>query len=190
MTVKNIEQHMNNKAFTLIEILVAVLIIAILAAIAVPQYQFAVDKANFKKYQAMVHSLSSAYDEYYLAHGQATQNFSDLSISLPQDFTSSYTDRYGNCYSNLQMFCCIYQPRTDNVGKIHCGKSDLSVVYSEQYLGSNYAEVDRTKNKRCYALYNNQKANKFCSKFGTNGSGTTLLVTPQGLRYYDKYDIN
>ena len=181
---------MNNKAFTLIEILVAVLIIAILAAIAVPQYQFAVDKANFKKYQAMVHSLSSAYDEYYLAHGRGTQNFSDLSISLPQDFTSSYTGRYGNCYSNSQMFCCISIPRTNNSGKIHCGKSDTSVVYTEAYLGTNYATADRSKNKRCLAPLSpyNEKANKFCSKLGIRNT-TPIIVTPRGMKSYWSYLI-
>ncbi len=74
---------LNNSAFTLIEILVVILIIAILAAIAVPQYQKAVKRADFAKYKAIVHTLYQAETDYYLIHGQYTDNIDQLDITLP-----------------------------------------------------------------------------------------------------------
>ena len=59
----------NKKAFTLIELLIVVLIIGILAAIALPQYQKAVEKTRLTQNIVNVRALYDALELYRLENG-------------------------------------------------------------------------------------------------------------------------
>ncbi len=69
--------------FTLIELLVVVLIIGILAAVALPQYQRAVAKSRFAEMVLVTKSIENAEKLYFMENGSYTADFSLLSIQLP-----------------------------------------------------------------------------------------------------------
>ncbi|WP_428057525.1 type IV pilin protein [Candidatus Avelusimicrobium fimicolum] len=73
----------NKRGFTLIELLVVVLIIGILAAVAMPQYEKAVKKAKVTKIIPLVTALANAEEVYYMANGYYTGNVSELDVDMP-----------------------------------------------------------------------------------------------------------
>ncbi|MGB2579221.1 prepilin-type N-terminal cleavage/methylation domain-containing protein [Elusimicrobium simillimum] len=71
------------EGFTLVEMLVVVLIIAILSGIAVPNYLKSVDKARAAEIFITVRALEEANYRYYLENKKRTDDINKLDIELP-----------------------------------------------------------------------------------------------------------
>ena len=78
------------KGFTLIELLVVVLIIGILSAVALPQYQTAVDKTKVMTAFQLGRSVKMAEEAYYLANGKYTTNQEELDLSFSDGTGNSF----------------------------------------------------------------------------------------------------
>ena len=99
-----------NKGFTLIELLVVVLIIGILSAVALPQYQKAVEKARAAEALSNISSFAKALEVWKLANPGKNGTFTgrgdlvgQLDIDIPSDWVEGTgDDRYlKSCSKNF-----------------------------------------------------------------------------------------
>ena len=114
--------------FTLIEVLVVVIIIAVLAAVAVPQYQKAVLKSRFSSLLPTTKAVRDGNEAYFMAHGGyanavnqldvTAANNNDMTLELSRDPDYSYVLA---TRPNLENNLIMYQKHSAQFpGEIHC----------------------------------------------------------------------
>lgn len=86
MTLSYNGKSICHAGFTLIELLVVVLIIGILAAVALPQYQKAVLKARSSEALVQGKALFDAEKAYVLSNGVMSMDLDALDVTLPENF--------------------------------------------------------------------------------------------------------
>ncbi len=121
--------------FTLIELLVVVLIIGILAAVALPQYQKAVWKSRFVQAKTLASALAQAEERYYLANGTYTRNYDELDTDLPAATSQCYSE---GCYAYLRWGHCVLNERGVFCTVAKTGYAGGYLSYTIQF---NYSDV-------------------------------------------------
>ena len=175
-------REITTHGFTLIELLVVVLIIGILAAVALPQYQLAVDKSRLSKLLSMVQAVKKAQVAYDLENGTYTDNWNDLSLSFPGTISeASLTSDEG--------WELVLQKRPDESSGIANGvlatDSLLPGIHVHYFFRNSNVWNEHLA---CYALTSNTRANRLCKS--ATGKSNPDEDSGSGENKYNVYFFN
>jgi len=163
------------KGFTLIELLVVVLIIGILSAIALPQYEVAVLKTKYANITLLAETYFKAAQATQLATGEWPGSFDILDVSLPGGFTEK-TTRSGHCGLFKEYYCCLLTQEDGYQGK------GLSCGMRNERLGQ-LLKPDSNGNissRMCMAKTADKAASQVCKSLGYSSTITYNLPGPNG----------
>ena len=91
-----------NQGFTLIELLVVVLIVGILSAVALPQYQTAVERSRATEALTQMNAVRTSLERYHSQKNTWPSSFSKLDVDIPCTNSSEGTcSKYGGKYFTL-----------------------------------------------------------------------------------------
>ncbi len=153
------------RGFTLIEILVAILIVGILATVALPQYQKAVLKSRYSALMPIARKLADSNEVYYMEHG----NYASDPAEMPVQGQAEYPVGTHLAFGPSARYAYVLASNADKI------PHNTYVVYqkhSGQYAGEIHCEADA----------HNANAQAVCESFGaTENIGET--ITPHYVTY-------
>ncbi len=141
------KSNSRKRGFTLIELLIVVLIVAILAAVAVPQYQKAVLKSRFSSLMPIAKSIASSNEVYYMEHG----NYASSPANLDVAGQATYADGTALALGNNLDYAYVLASRPDA---------------NNRYIVYQHHSVNFPNEAHCEALDNNTQAVAVCQSLG------------------------
>lgn len=139
---------LRKQGFTLVELLVVVLIIGILAAVALPQYQKAVYKSRMAGLQQQTRLIKNALEMYFIENGHYTTNLDELDITYPTGGT--------------EWRCNVDLGEPEVVRCVAREKYDITL----QYFLDNNSKPSFIGRSHCFAYNNNPLAKNYCISSG------------------------
>jgi len=147
---------------TLIELLVVVLIIGILAAIALPQYQKVLDKARIVKLMPLIDAIMKSQEMYFITNGKYAVDLSNLDIEVTNSCIWGGTRNHqiwcsgmvlnnghtsGNAVGALEFIFCPSQKNPEQwTNYMNCyNAQELSVEFAYHYPNEYLQEEDAGK---------------------------------------------
>lgn len=157
------------QGFTLIELLVVVLIIGILAAIALPQYTKAVEKARAAEGIQLLGDLATAEQIYHMTTGTFTTDLTLLDIELPNATAGSAT---------TNNFKVVVAGANATAFAAYASRTKGTPYYLNTFVGSNGTIVRWCHGSTAATLNNGvapsitASASDICKAISNNASGT------------------
>lgn len=145
---------MKTSGFTLIELLVVVLIIGILAAVAVPQYERAVEKSRVSEAVARTRSIWTAQQAYFMSNGTYATDLADLDLS----FSGTAAIEGGTPSLKTKDYSC----RAVNAGATADNAFGIGVCRRN---GKPYAIYYARNDEQLACYYDNAEGEKWCQIF-------------------------
>ena len=141
----------NLAAFTLIELVIAVLIIGILAAVAIPMYKHAMIKSRFSTVMPVAKTIADAQESYYLRNGQYASEQAALDVTPP------------NVENTTVELSGTEEDADENYAYVVASRSD---VPGAKYIQYQKNSPQFAENIHCEALTGEEEPNWLCKALG------------------------
>lgn len=156
---------MMKKGFTLMELLVVVLIVGILSAVALPQYEKAVEKSRSAEALSLLKSIHQAQKIYFMQTGTHTSKLDDLDIT----FSGAADHDMGSGITGKKTKYFVYYTNFDSNGSTGLAARRLNTDNTTLYA-FNIGESGQDDLWRC--CYMQEKYKDLCRVMGfTNNAG-------------------
>ena len=110
-----------------------VLIIGILSAVALPQYEVAVAKTRVTTLLPLVHGIDSAQQIFYLANGFYATRLDDLDLAMP-----SGGERVNDATVSYAGFLCYLRTGAGEDASVYCNDAKSGTRIEKYYISKNY----------------------------------------------------
>ena len=156
------------KGFTIVELVIVIIIVAILTVVAVPVYQHHVEKARFTEAFTMLRAIADANTVYFIEHGKWCDDISELDVQIEGEVATQ--DSLVRIETKDFIYACCGDSATSNT---------IATVNRKPFKERYWMSFTATPNKKEPKL----------GKYGFNGDATynkSTKVDKELIAFYKK----